>query len=37
MATWTPVTPDIDDATTISYTLPAGQGKLFARLKVARK
>lgn len=33
---WTPVTPDVNNATTISYTLPAGQGKLFARLLVAR-
>ncbi len=31
---WTPVTPDVDDDTTISYVLPAGQGKIFARLVV---
>jgi len=33
---WTTVTPDINDATTISYSLPAGQGPLFARLVVSR-
>jgi hypothetical protein len=32
---WVAVTPDVDDATTISYTLPAGQGKSFARLRVS--
>ena len=33
---WTAATPDTDDATTISYTLPAGQTKIFARLVVTR-
>jgi len=32
---WIPVTPDVNNATTISFTLPADEGgKLFARLKV---
>lgn len=31
---WTVVTPDTDDASVISYTLPTGLGKVFARLKV---
>lgn len=31
---WTTVTPDANNATTISYTLPAGQGRIFARLVV---
>ena len=34
MLAWTAVTPDVNDATTISYTLPAGQAKEFARLNV---
>lgn len=35
---WTPVlTPDVDNATTISHTLPAGQTKIFGRLKVSQK
>ena len=34
MLTWTPVTADVNDATTISYTLPAGLSKMFARLNV---
>ena len=34
---WTIVTPDADTSSTISYTLPAGQGKIFARLVVTRK
>jgi autotransporter-associated beta strand protein len=33
---WTIATPDLDNSTTISLTLPAGQGKLFARLKVVQ-
>ncbi len=33
---WTPVSPDLNDATTISYTLPAGHGKIFARLVVTQ-
>jgi hypothetical protein len=33
---WTVATPDVNDATTISYTLPAGQEKIFARLVVTR-
>jgi len=33
---WTPVSPDLNDASTISYTLPAGQGKIFARLVVTQ-
>lgn len=31
---WTTVTPDINNAIKISYTLPAGHGQLFARLVV---
>ncbi len=31
---WTPVTPGDDSATTISYTLPTGMGRIFARLKM---
>ncbi len=31
---WTTVTPDVNNGSTISYTLPSGQGKIFARLKV---
>jgi autotransporter-associated beta strand protein len=31
---WTAVAAEVNNATTISYTLPAGQGRLFARLKV---
>jgi autotransporter-associated beta strand protein len=34
---WTPVSyvlPDVNDGTTISYTLPTGLGKIFARLVV---
>ncbi|RYD20817.1 MAG: hypothetical protein EOP88_13620 [Verrucomicrobiaceae bacterium] len=34
---WTTVTPTVNDATTLSYALPAGQGKLFARLRITRK
>ncbi|MEI7908841.1 MAG: autotransporter-associated beta strand repeat-containing protein [Verrucomicrobiota bacterium] len=34
---WTEVTPTVDDATTISYTLPTGQANAFARLKVSQK
>ena len=33
---WTTVTPDVNDPGTISYTLPSGQGKIFARLKVTQ-
>lgn len=33
---WTPVTPTVDNATTISYTLPTGQPKVFARLVVTK-
>ncbi|MCB1131549.1 MAG: choice-of-anchor D domain-containing protein, partial [Verrucomicrobiae bacterium] len=37
---WTPVPsydpPDINDSSTISYTLPAGSGRLFARLVVSQ-
>jgi hypothetical protein len=35
---WAPVTPDVNDATTISYTLPEGVlgGKVFARLVVTQ-
>ena len=33
---WAAVTPGIDDGTTISYTLPTGLGKAFARLKVTQ-
>ncbi len=29
---WTPVVPDENDATTISYTLPPGQPRHFVRL-----
>ena len=31
---WTIATPDVNNGSTISYTLPSGQGKIFARLKV---
>ena len=31
---WTPVTPSDDSATIISYTLPTGMGRIFARLKM---
>lgn len=31
---WTAVTPDVNDAATISFTLPPGAGSLFARLRV---
>ena len=33
---WTPVTPDVNDGSSISYTLPSGQGKIFARLRVTQ-
>ena len=33
---WADVTPDVNDDTTISYTLPTGQPKVFARLKVVQ-
>ncbi|MEI7910329.1 MAG: glycine-rich domain-containing protein [Verrucomicrobiota bacterium] len=33
---WTAVTPDVNNATTISYTLPPGKTRTFARLKVAQ-
>ena len=35
---WTTVTPDVDNGTTISYTLPSGAagGKIFARLVVTQ-
>lgn len=33
---WTTVTPSVNDATTISYVLPTGQGSIFARLRVNR-
>lgn len=36
---WTPVShilPDVNDGTTISYTLPTGLGKIFARLVVTQ-
>jgi autotransporter-associated beta strand protein len=33
---WATVTPDVNNATTISYTLPNGQGRLFARLVVSQ-
>ena len=36
LVTWTAVTPDTNDATTISYTLPGGQGTIFARLVVTQ-
>jgi hypothetical protein len=31
---WTTVTPDVDDGTRISHTLPGGHKRLFARSKV---
>ena len=31
---WTTVIPDSNDGTTINYTLPAGEGAIFGRLKV---
>lgn len=37
---WTPVSyilPDVNNGTTISYTLPTGLGKIFARLVVTQK
>lgn len=33
---WTAVTPDVDDASTISYALPAGAGRIFGRLNVTQ-
>jgi hypothetical protein len=33
---WEVVTPDVNDATTISYTLPTGQPKIFVRLVVTQ-
>lgn len=33
---WTPVTPTAEDASSIRYTLPVGQTKVFARLKVTQ-
>ncbi|MCP5548424.1 MAG: choice-of-anchor D domain-containing protein [Akkermansiaceae bacterium] len=33
---WETVTPDVNNATTISYTLPTGQTAVFARLVVVR-
>ncbi|RYD65882.1 MAG: hypothetical protein EOP83_06390, partial [Verrucomicrobiaceae bacterium] len=33
---WTPVTPTVNNATTISYTLPTGQPKVFTRLVVTK-
>jgi len=35
IGSWTTVTPDINDPGTISYTLPTGEGRIFARLRVA--
>ncbi len=35
-SSWVTVTPSVNDATTISYVLPTGQGSIFARLKVTR-
>lgn len=34
LQTWTPVTPSVNNSSTISYTLPNGQGQIFARLRV---
>lgn len=34
LETWTPVAADVNNGTTISYTLPTGLGKNFARLVV---
>ncbi|MBK1825961.1 beta strand repeat-containing protein [Haloferula rosea] len=33
---WAPVTPDINDSTEISYTLPAGEDRIFSRLNVVQ-
>ena len=33
---WSPVTPTVDNPTTISFTLPLGHPTLFARLKVSQ-
>lgn len=33
---WTTVTPDVDDETRVSYTLPGSHTRLFARLKVTQ-
>ena len=33
---WNPVTPDVNDSSVISYTLPSGLGRLFARLRVTQ-
>ena len=33
---WTVVTPDLNNGTTISYTLPDGKPRAFARLKVTQ-
>lgn len=34
LTTWTAVSPTVNNPTTISYTLPTGAGKIFARLEV---
>lgn len=34
---WTVVTPTVNNATTLSYTLPTGQAKIFARLRITQK
>jgi hypothetical protein len=33
---WTAVTPTVNNSTTISYTLPVGKPKVFARLVVTQ-
>lgn len=34
---WTPATPDVDNDTVISYTLPVGSDRLFGRLRVIKQ
>ena len=36
LGTWTVVVPNAPASATISYTLPSGQPKVFARLKVTQ-
>ncbi len=36
LSAWAPVNPAVNNSTTISFTLPAGQPKIFARLKVTQ-
>lgn len=33
---WTPVTPTVNSPTEISYALPPGEARIFARLKITQ-